>query len=285
VQGSYVEADRIRTYYIERGRGPVLVLLHGGALGVTCESAYFRQIEELAADFRVIAFDQVCFGRTDMPQDGVYRNRLQRVDHTLAFLKALGVARAAVAGHSEGGFMAARMAITHPDLVSHLVIMSSGATAPLLGGDADKPWVEASKAAYRYQGRVLTEDEFIAAKRAGYRVFDARLEAILRENYRRALGTGEARIFQSLPLAETDPLLYMQLQTAHIAPHLGKIKCPTLLIWSTEDTTVTVARGVRLREMLPRADLHLLADAGHPVMHDRADAVNALLRSFAGSSR
>ncbi|MGE3148783.1 MAG: alpha/beta hydrolase, partial [Pseudorhodoplanes sp.] len=176
----------------------------------------------------------------------------------------------------------ARMAITHPDLVSHLIVISSGGTAPILGGDADKGWVDAANRAYAYQGETLGEDEIIAAKRKGYRVFDDRLERILRENYRRAQTTGEVEIFRNLPIEETDQLLFTQLQKVHLEPYFHQIRCPAMLIWSSEDATVPVSRGVRLREMIPHADLHVLADAGHPVMHDRAEAVNDLLRRFCG---
>ncbi|MGE3149021.1 MAG: alpha/beta fold hydrolase [Pseudorhodoplanes sp.] len=280
MDGRYVDVDGIKTYYIEQGKGSALVLFHGGAVGVTAESAFFRQIEGLSDQFRVIAFDQYCFGRTDMPKDGKLRNRLARVDHALAFLKAIGVSRAALAGHSEGGFMVVKMALENPDLVSHLIIMCSGGTAPVLGGDADKAWVDAATKAYSYYSDALTEDQFVEVKRRGYRVFDSRLEQIIRANYRRAVETGEAEIFRHLPIEETDQFLFTKLQKVHLEPYLDQIKCPTMLIWASDDATVPVARGVKLREQLPHADFHVLANSGHPVMHDRADGVNDLLRSF-----
>src|SRR5579872_5169696 len=126
--GRFVDAGGTRTYCIDRGSGPAVVLLHGAGFGVEALATWCRQIDALAAEHRVIAFDQIGFGQTGLPSDGRYRNRLERVDHALAVLGVLGLEKVVLVGHSEGAFMAARIAILRPGLVERLVLMTSGGT-------------------------------------------------------------------------------------------------------------------------------------------------------------
>ena len=40
--GQFLEIDGIRTYYLDRGEGPTVVLLHGYALGVDATTRGFE---------------------------------------------------------------------------------------------------------------------------------------------------------------------------------------------------------------------------------------------------
>ena len=280
MNGHYVDIDGIRTWYLDEGSGPPVVLLHGAALAVDAYITWFRTMEALGNSFRLIAPDQVGFGRTDMPPDGVYWNRHRRVDHALAFLEHLGVRNACLAGHSEGGYMATRIAIEAPHLASRLVIVTSGATAPYLGGDADREWMAAAAAAYNDPSRFDSEDDFVRTSARLSRAADPCYEAILRDNYRRAVETGQDRMFREMPAEDANYETYVKLQEEHIFPHLEALSIPTLLVWAEDDTTVPVARGLKLLERIPGAEFHLFRDAAHNVMHDQAEGFNRLLRSW-----
>ena len=280
MNGNYVDIDGMRTWYLDEGSGPPIVLLHGAALAVDAYITWFRTMEALGDRFRLIAPDQVGFGRTDMPPDGVYWNRHRRVDHALAFLEHLGVRNACLAGHSEGGYMAARLAIIAPHLASRLVVVTSGATAPYLGGDADDEWKAAASAAYNDPSRFDSEDDFVRTSGRLSRAADPRYEAILRDNYRRAISVGQERMFREMPSEDANYETYVKLQEEHIFPHLEALSIPTLLVWAEDDATVPVARGLKLLERIPGAEFHLFRDAAHNVMHDQAEGFNRLLRSW-----
>ena len=280
MQGKFIEAGGYRTHYYDEGRGPVVVLMHGAGVTSDAYGAWFRTIPALARSCRVIAFDQVGFGRTDLPSDRQYVNRLGRVDHALAFLDALGIDKAILVGHSEGAFMATRMAIVRPQLARGLVIVTSGGTAPRLGGDADKGWMEASAHAYDFHAITVSEEAYVGANSRLSRVSDPEYETILRDAFRRAKERGQIEIFRNLPEAETDYLQYANLQEQHLHPHLSKLTAPTLLIWATDDRTVPVERGVKLMRMIPNADMHVLSGASHMVMFDRTDDFNRILTGW-----
>ena len=280
MSGRYIAVDGVNTWYLDEGSGPPIVLLHGAALAVDAEITWFRTMEALREDFRLVAPDQVGFGRTDMPPGGVYWNRHRRVDHALAFIERLGIRDACLVGHSEGAYMATRIAITAPHLASRLVIVTSGATAPYLGGDLDREWMAAAAAAYNDPSRFTSEDDFVRTSGRLSRSADPRFEAILRANYRRAVEVGQERMFREMPAEEANYTTYVKLQEEHIFPHLDSLSIPTLLVWAEDDATVPVARGLKLLERIPGAEFHLFRNAAHNVMHDQAEGFNRLLRSW-----
>ena len=280
MRGRCLMVDGVRTHYLDEGSGPTVVLLHGAALAVDAYVTWCHTIEDLKGQFRVVAIDQVGFGHTDMPADGIYKNRLERVDHVLATLRALNIDNACVVGHSEGGFMAARLAIVAPEIVSQVVIVNSGGTAPYLGGTADKEWIAAAEAAYNEPGRFDNEDSFIRASARLSHTEDLELERILRENYRHALAVGQGELFRHMPGSETGYDTYGDLQAKYVLPFLAEFDKPVLLIWSTGDATVPIERGLKLLECIPGAELHVLQDCAHNVMHDQRKQFSGLLRGW-----
>ncbi len=178
--------DGTRTFYIDRGAGDVIVLLHGASLGIDAYITWFRIIELLAKWFRVITFDQIGFGRSDMPVDGCYPNRLERCKHAARFLELMGIKQATLVGHSESGFMATHLALNERDIVTRLVIVTSGGVSPVLGGSADDSWIEASTSAYDHADQSLTKDHFIATSEYLKRAADPVYEEILRDNFHHA---------------------------------------------------------------------------------------------------
>lgn len=285
MDGRYIDAGGIRTHYFDRGKGPVVVLLHGAALAVDSETTWFRTIAGLERDHRVIAFDQVGFGRSDMPADGVHKNRLERVDHAIAVIKVLGIRDACLVGHSEGGFIAARIAIMEPSLASHLVIVTSGGTAPYLGEGRDAEWIAVAEATYNDRRQFESEDDFIRIVARMSHVRDPAYETLLRASYRRGKTTGHARLFANIPPSDTDYMARERLQREYVFPYLKDLKIPVLLIWSLNDAGVVVERGVKLLEWVPGGELHVFSGASHNVMHDCADGFNAVIRDWCRRTR
>ena len=65
-------------FYTEAGSGPVVVLLHGGGPGASGLSNYSRNIDALAASFRVIVPDMPGYGRSSQGDRSVGPVRLPR---------------------------------------------------------------------------------------------------------------------------------------------------------------------------------------------------------------
>lgn len=101
--------------------GRTVVLLHGKNFS----GAYWeRTARELAGrGFRIIAPDQIGFGKSSKPTDIQYSFHMMAA-HTKALLDELGVVKAVVIGHSMGGMLGTRLALMHPAATEKLVLVN-----------------------------------------------------------------------------------------------------------------------------------------------------------------
>lgn len=121
-QGRFVEVDGVRLHYLERGSGPVVVLLHGNGI-VANDFENSGVVDSLAERYRVIAFDRPGYGYSERPRTTVWTPDAQArlLHHALQELK---VDSAIVVGHSWGTMVAMAMGLQVPDFVRGLVLLS-----------------------------------------------------------------------------------------------------------------------------------------------------------------
>jgi 3-oxoadipate enol-lactonase len=117
--------NEIELYYESHGSGDPLLLIGGLGLAV---SEMQPLIEALAAGHRVIAVDNRGAGRSAKPP-GPYAIE-QMAGDVQALAAHLGLSRAHVLGISMGGRIALALALERPELVDHLVLVSTGARTP-----------------------------------------------------------------------------------------------------------------------------------------------------------
>lgn len=115
-----VNVGGLRMYYELSGSGQPLVLI--GGLGIDV-SECSQLIEALSSHHRVLAFDNRGAGRTDKP-DEPYSVE-QMAEDTAGLMRSLGIDHAHVVGISLGGRIALDLALSHPELVSDLVLAST----------------------------------------------------------------------------------------------------------------------------------------------------------------
>ena len=111
---------RMDLHITGQGQGPPVVLTHGFA---TSSDAWARQTEALAGTHTVIAWDLRGHGRSAPPR-GRYTREAALAD--LAAVAALAGAPAILVGHSVGGYLSLAHALTHPETVAGLAILSAG---------------------------------------------------------------------------------------------------------------------------------------------------------------
>jgi pimeloyl-ACP methyl ester carboxylesterase len=112
-------------FYNEYGSpgSPPLVLLHGS--GGTGATEWKPVIPGLARNFRVIAPDLRGHGKTLDPRSAYSFDLL--ANDVADFLRALKIAPAFVAGHSNGGNIAIVLTVEHPEVIKKSVIMAGNA--------------------------------------------------------------------------------------------------------------------------------------------------------------
>jgi len=116
-----IEVNGVKAHYVDRGEGPVIVLLHG--IGMSVHSWRFN-IGPLSRSFRVIAVDLPGFGGSGKPERFLY-DLTGFARWVCALLDALGVSRAAFVGNSMGGGVAYTIATSEPERVASLVFVDS----------------------------------------------------------------------------------------------------------------------------------------------------------------
>lgn len=121
-RGKFMEVDGVRLHYVERGAGPILLLLHGnGSMIQDFESSGL--IELASRTYRVIAFDRPGYGYSSRPRSRVWTPDAQA--HLLQqALSKLGVNEFVVFGHSWGASVAIALALAFPLNVKRLVLAS-----------------------------------------------------------------------------------------------------------------------------------------------------------------
>ena len=98
--------------------GHTIALLHGKNF---CAATWGATIRVLTgAGYRVIAPDQVGFCKSTKPAHYQYSFE-QLASNTHALLGSLGISKAIIIGHSMGGMLATRYALTYPDSTEQLV--------------------------------------------------------------------------------------------------------------------------------------------------------------------
>jgi pimeloyl-ACP methyl ester carboxylesterase len=106
------------------GKLPPLVLAHGLLMD---QEMFALQVEALGSRCRIITWDARCHGETETTKDPFTYWDL--AEDLRGLLDHLGIARAVIGGMSQGGFIALRFALKHPERVVALVLLSTEAGA------------------------------------------------------------------------------------------------------------------------------------------------------------
>jgi pimeloyl-ACP methyl ester carboxylesterase len=118
--GQYADVDGIRLYYETFGKGPPVLVLHGGA-GSLEDMGY--QIAALAAERFVVAPDSRGHGRSSDADVPLSYGLM--ADDMLKLLDQLAIGRVDIVGWSDGGIIGLDLAIHHPERVRRLVAIGA----------------------------------------------------------------------------------------------------------------------------------------------------------------
>jgi len=153
----FVTVYGAKIHYVEAGTGAPLILIHGLADDV---GIWDSIIPALSTKFRVIALDQIGFGRSDKP---LLNYRVSTfVDFLDGFLTELKIDRASLVGNSLGAWVAAAFTLTHPGRVDRLVLSDAAGYAVLAKTMDPRAMSElrlASREDIRYLGALTFHDK------------------------------------------------------------------------------------------------------------------------------
>ena len=279
----FIEIDGLAIRILEEGSGVPAILLHGNSLGSSAD-VFGRNLGPLAdGGVRAIAFDMPGFGLSEKSETFTASFRKNMV---LKVMDALGLERAALIAHSSAGNIAVGIALDHPQIVSHVVILGTGSLLPPLEGGAGKregaaqarleermgrsePTIEDTRKlleANLFHHELITEDELaLRHSRSVGKCFEAFVE---RSEARKAGPAGEAGKKPAAPLWQ----------------RLAVLEMPLLMIFGREDRGRAAERAALLKEKFPDLNLHMAEGCKHLVPWDAADQFHELAVPFLTNS-
>lgn len=259
-----LQSNGITLDYAVEGDGPPVVLISGLGYG-RWGWRYLTPL--LSQGFRVVTFDNRGAGGSEKPP-GPYSTPMMAAD-TLGLMDALGIERAHVVGHSLGSMIAQRMALSAPDRVAGLVLVSS-----TFGGPKCVPIPAAAMQSMM--------------DRSGPP------EAVIERGLRIAFAPG---------FAERNPAVYQEVKAYRMtfpvpgaqyaaqvmagAGHdtealLNQVRSPTLIVTGDQDVVVPAGNAELLRARIPKAMAEVLPGVGHMLPVEVPEQLAGMLTRFLG---
>ncbi len=246
----FVTVHGVNIHYNDVGEGEPILCLHGGGPGATAWSNFKQNIPVITgARRRMVMMDMPGYGKSGFP-DGSTEDFFDFMGKMIdGFLSALGIEGAVdIIGNSLGGQAALGLELQYPDRIKHLVLIGS---QPTSAGIVIQPQPqEALKNIITYYGG---EGPTLEKMR---RLVESLLydsswvtDETLQERFEASKDPGQMRL---LGLPHRD--LYSEL---------GRIACPTLLVWGQEDKGGALEVGLQLLKKLQNARMHIFQRCGH----------------------
>lgn len=269
------EVNGVRLHWVEQGRGPLVVLLHGFP---ELWYEWRHLIPALAAaGFRAVAPDMRGYNLSEKPK-GVEPYALRHLTADVAALvRHLGETRAHVVGHDWGGVVAWRLAMDHAEVVDRLVIVNAPHPR-VFARELRKP-KQALKSAYAafFQLPAVPEAVFRAN---GY----AMVERVFRDEPRPGAYTGEDIALYKEAIARPGALKaminYYRAAVRHPAGESLPVTAPTLVVWGEDDAHLNVENTIGLEEHVPGVRVERLPGVSHWVPADAPEELAALVTRF-----
>jgi 3-oxoadipate enol-lactonase len=240
------------------GNLPPVVLAHGLLMDY---EMFAPQLEALRSQCRIITWDARCHGATESTDDPFTYWDL--AEDLRGLLDHLGIARAVIGGMSQGGFVALRFALKHPERVAALILLSTQA------GTEDP-----EKAAIYESMLDVWEGEGLNNQLA------ETIAAIILGNEWPGREAWIAK-WRQWPRSLLRPAFKAVVSREDIHDRLGEIKVPALVIHGTADAAIDIELAERLCSQLANCQpLITVEGGGHACNLTHPTLVNLAVQQF-----
>ena len=261
---------------IDIGSGPPLLFVHG--LG-GCWQNWLENIPFFAGDYRVIAVDLPGFGDSPLPtEEEISIPGFARTIDLV--MDALDVSAAAFVGHSMGGFTSVELAISFPQRVERLVLVSPAGLSTYNDPHALLLLAQARRFKGIFNGyhALVAAHAELLARRPRLRRLEPTTNIVTRHPDRLPAPFA-AEFVRGLAAPGFIDGIEANLNYDY-RDRLGEIACPTLIVWGKRDKVVSAKDANLYEQLIPNARKVLFEDTGHMAMIERPAAFNALLEEF-----
>ncbi len=262
---SKLRANGIVMNYELAGDGECLVLVHGAGDSLRLWDA---QVAELSRNYRVLTYDIRGFGETELG-DAETNVSLLAAD-LRELLRAAGIDRAFVLGHSMGGRIVLHLAIEQPEMVQALILSSSGIGVGARPPGADERRRQLIEALERGDLETVAEQMTAASFSPGLR----ERNPALFERYKQIKLANDPRAFARVwgAVMQAPP------------PEVRRFSCPVLIVAGERDAFMSVDMARAAQVAIAGSRLELLP-TGHTPALEAPQEFNRIVLDFLAGVR
>jgi pimeloyl-ACP methyl ester carboxylesterase len=240
------------------GTGVPIVCLHGGT---DSWRSFEPVLAALSPDIEAFALSQRGHGDSDRPESGYEIENLAR--DAAAFMRAQGIVRAVIVGHSMGSIVAQQMAIDFPELVSGLILL--GSLSNLAGNTDVQTFYEE---AIRPLGDVVDPE---MAREFQESTLAVPIDPLVLETMIAECLKVPARVWKAAFAGFID---------VNLIPELAKVDAPALILWGTSDNFGLRAEQDAIAAALPASKLVVYPGHGHALHWEEPLLIAAAIEEF-----
>ena len=258
MSGAIIDVCGRQVHILDSGSGDPLLYFHGFADVHSVKDSWLPFHEKLAARARLIAPAHPGCARTDENKD--IDTIEDVIFHYLEVLDALKLARFDLIGTCMGGWIAAELAVRHPEKIRKLVLI--GAAGLFVPGALIGDVFMMAQPEFGYSYASLREMLFSSANAAN-----------ALEMFPDGKGELEDEVRRYQMLRFTSRIGFKPPYFYHYAlrNRLHRISSPTQIIWGETDKFVPCSHGEAYAKLISNAEIKIIGGAGHSVQLEKTD--------------
>lgn len=262
-----IEANRRKVHVLEIGSGSPLLYLHGFADVHSVKESWLPFHEKLADRARVIAPAHPGCAQTDENKE--IESVEDVVFHYLEVLDALKLDKFDLVGSCVGGWIAAELAVRHPEKIRKLMLI--GAAGLFVEGALIGDIFMNAQPEYGSSYASLRE-----------MLFGSPDQSDALEMFPDGKGEieDEVRRYQMLRLSSRIGFKPPYFYNYSLRNRLHRVSSPALVIWGEKDRMVPRAHGEAYAAGIPGAKLTIVRGAGHSAQVEKPEEMAKLVLEF-----
>ncbi|MGZ8584917.1 MAG: alpha/beta fold hydrolase [Actinomycetota bacterium] len=259
-----VDVEGLRIAYERRGKGPPLVLLHGG---MSDHREWDAQLDGLSDAFDIVAWEAPGCGASSDPPASF--RMPEYADCLAGFIGAIGLERPHVGGLSWGSTLALELYRRRPDVPRSLIL-----TGAYAGWAGSLPPEEVRDRLDRFLPQVeLPASEWVRDY----------IPTLLTDRAPHDMVEDLVTVMADSRPEGLRPMIFAMAE-ADLRDVLGRIAVPTLLLYGAEDVRSPKDVAEDMHAAIPGSTLAIIPAAGHQSNVEAADLFNDEVRRFLSSS-
>jgi pimeloyl-ACP methyl ester carboxylesterase len=261
---SRLRTGRITVNYDQQGSGEPLILIPYLAADHAC---YAFQVAEYAKHFTCISLDLRGTGETEAPA-GAYSTE-ELADDVAAFMQALGIPRAHVAGLSLGAAAGMWLAAKYPERVQSLSLHS--------GWTKTDPFIATVVGGWQRMAAALDSVQETVISSMFPWCFTPDLYAAKPDYIESLAAFVRSRPAQSVPafIEQSNAVL-----THDVEGQLGRIAAPTQITFGAADQVTSTRFADRLKGSIRNSELLVFDGCAHAPIYERVEEFNQQTLQF-----